>query len=108
MNELPELGVRAHGNLDPRSCIAVAEAAEARLAFRPRCPQTPIYMAAMGDRSLALCGQIGDGLIVSNLCPPGYTARAVGIVEHAAAQASRPSPRVVQYVPCVARPDRHS
>src|SRR5437870_12510899 len=29
MNELPELGVRAQGNLDPRSCIAVAEAAEA-------------------------------------------------------------------------------
>jgi alkanesulfonate monooxygenase SsuD/methylene tetrahydromethanopterin reductase-like flavin-dependent oxidoreductase (luciferase family) len=29
MNELPELGVRAHGDLDPRSCIAIAEAAEA-------------------------------------------------------------------------------
>jgi alkanesulfonate monooxygenase SsuD/methylene tetrahydromethanopterin reductase-like flavin-dependent oxidoreductase (luciferase family) len=63
-------------------------------------------MAAMGDRSLALCGAIADGLIVSNLCPPGHTERAAGIVERAAAQAGRPSPRIVQYVPCVARPDR--
>ena len=222
MNELPKLGVRAHGDLDPRSCIAIAEATEAhgfaslwfaenpfqrglmpaasacavmtrrlriglgivnpytrhpsliamefaaldelaegrarlgigsgigaqiarlglawqplaamhdaihivrtllageevsyrgrvfsvdraKLRFQPASPQTPIYMAAMGDRSLALCGEIADGLIVSNLCPPGYTARAVGIVERAAAAAGRPSPRVVQYVPCVARPDR--
>jgi 5,10-methylenetetrahydromethanopterin reductase len=222
MNQLPELGVRAHGDLDPQSCIAVAEAAEAhgfaslwfaenpfqrglmpaasacavttrrmriglgivnpytrhpsliamefaaldelaagrarlgigagiggqitrlgfawqplaamrdaihivrallageevsyrgrvfsvdraKLRFRPASPRTPIYMAAMGDRSLALCGEVADGLIVSNLCPPGYTERAVEIVERAAAAAGRTSPRVVQYVPCVARPDR--
>ena len=222
MNELPDLGVRAHGDLDPRSCIAIAEAAEthgfaslwfaenpfqrglmpaasacaaatlrlriglgivnpytrhpsliamefaaldelaagrarlglgsgigaqiarlhfawrplaamrdaihivrallageevsyrgrvfsvdrAKLRFRAANPQTPIYMAAMGDRSLALCGEIADGLIVSNLCPLGYTERAVAIIERAAAQAGRSSPGVVQYVPCVARPDR--
>jgi 5,10-methylenetetrahydromethanopterin reductase len=224
MNELPELGVRAHGDLDPRSCIAIAEAAEAhgfaslwfaenpyqrglmpaasacavatrrvriglgivnpytrhpsliamefaaldelaegrarlgigsgigaqiarlgfewrplaamrdaihivrallageevsyrgrafsvdrgKLRFRPHRPQTPIYMAAMGDRSLALCGEIADGLIVSNLCPLGYTERAVAIVARAAAEAGRASPPVVQYVPCVARPDREA
>jgi alkanesulfonate monooxygenase SsuD/methylene tetrahydromethanopterin reductase-like flavin-dependent oxidoreductase (luciferase family) len=78
----------------------------AKLRFRPASRQTPIFMAAMGERSLALCGKIADGLIVSNLCPPGYTQRAVGIVEQTAAQAGRPSLRVVQYVPCVARPDR--
>jgi 5,10-methylenetetrahydromethanopterin reductase len=224
MNQLPELGVRAHGDLDPQSCIAVAEAAEAhgfaslwfaenpfqrglmpaasacavttrrmriglgivnpytrhpsliamefaaldelaagrarlgigagiggqitrlgfawqplaamrdaihivrallvgeevsyrgrvfsvdraKLRFRPASPQTPIYMAAMGDRSLALCGEIADGLIVSNLCPLGYTERAVAIVARAAAEAGRASPPVVQYVPCVARPDREA
>jgi 5,10-methylenetetrahydromethanopterin reductase len=224
MNQLPELGVRAHGDLDPRSCIAIAEAAEAhgfaslwfaenpyqrglmpaasacavatrrvriglgivnpytrhpsliamefaaldelaegrarlgigsgigaqiarlgfewrplaamrdaihivrallageevsyrgrafsvdrgKLRFRPHRPQTPIYMAAMGDRSLALCGEIADGLIVSNLCPLGYTERAVAIVARAAAEAGRASPPVVQYVPCVARPDREA
>ena len=76
------------------------------LAFLPRSPKTPIYIAAMGDRTLRLCGQLADGLIVSNLCPAGYTERAVGIVNAAAADAGRPPPAIVQYVPCAARPDR--
>src|SRR5580700_3396169 len=191
MNELPELGVRAHGDLDPRSCIAVAAAAEAHgfaslwfaenpfqrglmpaasacavttrrlrigvgivnpytrhpsliamefaaldelaagrarlgigsgigaqiarlgFAWRPLAAMRDaihIVRALLAgdavsyrgrvfsvDGSLALCGEIADGLIVSNLCPPGYTERAVGIVERAAAQADRPSPRIVQY-----------
>ena len=79
---------------------------KARLGFRPSRPDAPIYMAAMGDRSLDLCGRLADGLIVSNLCPPRYTERAVGIVRHAAADAGRAAPAVVQYVPCVALPDR--
>jgi 5,10-methylenetetrahydromethanopterin reductase len=79
---------------------------QARLAFRARSPRTPIYMAAMGDRSLRLCGRLADGLIVSNMCPLGYTERAVTIAKAAAAEAGRPPPAVMQYVPCVARPDR--
>jgi 5,10-methylenetetrahydromethanopterin reductase len=67
---------------------------KAKLAFRPRSPQTPIYMAAMGDRSLRLCGQQADGLIVSNMCPPGYTERAVAIANDAAAEAGRPPPAI--------------
>lgn len=78
-----------------------------RLHFQPPRPEMPIYLASMGDRSLALCGRIGDGLIVSNMCPPGYSERAVAIVAEAAASAGRPMPDVVQYVPCVARPDGH-
>ena len=81
---------------------------KARLAFRPRSPQTPVYMAAMGDRSLQLCGRLADGLIVSNMCPPGYTERAVAIIKAAAVAAGRSPPAVVQYVPCVARPDREA
>lgn len=77
-----------------------------KLGFRPSRPEMPIYLASMGDKSLALCGRIGDGLIVSNMCPPGYTKRAVAIVGASTAAAGRPMPRVVQYVPCVARPDR--
>ena len=79
---------------------------ETCLVFRPRSPKTPIYIAAMGDRTLRLCGQLADGLIVSNLCPVGYTERAVAIVNAAAADAGRPPPAIVQYGPCVARPDR--
>jgi 5,10-methylenetetrahydromethanopterin reductase len=76
------------------------------LKFHPPRPQMPIYMAAMGDRSLALCGQIADGLIVSNMCPPGYTQHAVGIVAESAVRSGRKRPEIVQYVPCLARPDR--
>ena len=60
----------------------------------------------MGERSLALCGRIADALIVSNMCPPGYTEHAVGIVEASAERSGRPRPGIVQYVPCVVRPDR--
>lgn len=71
------------------------------LRFRPPRPAMPIYMAAMGDRSLALCGRIADGLIVSNMCPPAYTRRAAGIVREAAQRAGRPMPAVVQDVPAL-------
>src|SRR5882724_11092084 len=76
------------------------------LDFRAQRPNMPIYMAAMGDRSLDLCGRIADGLIVSNMCPPDYTRRAVGIVRNGAAQTGRLPLDIVQYVPCVIRPDR--
>ena len=76
------------------------------LRFKPPRPLMPIYMAAMGERSLALCGRIADGLMVSNMCPPAYTEYAVGIVAASAEQSGRPRPEVVQYVPCVVRPDR--
>ena len=81
---------------------------KARLSFVPPRLNVPIYMAAMGDRSLALCGQLADGLIVSNLCPPRYTERAVALVRQAAAEAGRAAPGVVQYVPCAAMPDREA
>jgi alkanesulfonate monooxygenase SsuD/methylene tetrahydromethanopterin reductase-like flavin-dependent oxidoreductase (luciferase family) len=48
---------------------------------------------------------LADGLIVSNLCPPAYTARAVAIVRESAAVAGRESFDIVQYLPCAARPD---
>jgi 5,10-methylenetetrahydromethanopterin reductase len=63
-------------------------------------------MAAMGEQALRLCGELADGLMVSNMCPPAYTTRAVGLVREAAARAGRPAPReVVQYVPCCVRDD---
>ncbi len=76
------------------------------LGFRPPRPDMPIYLASMGDRSLDLCGRLADGLIVSNMCPPGYTERATGIVQGSAAEAGRAPLAVVQYVLCVVRRDR--
>lgn len=83
----------------------VFTAEEAALGFRALRPDMPIYVAAMGDRSLALCGRLADGLIVSNLCPPAYTEHAVAIANDSAAAAGRPSPIIVQYVPCAVRHD---
>ena len=40
------------------------------------------------------------------MCPPAFTERAVAIVRGAAAAAGRPDPEIVQYVPCMPRPQR--
>ena len=76
-----------------------------RLGFPPRRPNLPIYMAASGERGLAVCGAVADGLIVSNLTPLRASERLVRSVSAAAARAERPPPRIVQYVPCAARAD---
>ncbi len=79
---------------------------KAKLDYRPR-PDIAIFMAARGERSLAVCGELADGLIVSNMCTVGFVAKAVEILHDAARTAGRPRPpQVVQYLPCVARADR--
>ncbi len=77
-----------------------------RLGYMPPRPDMPIFMAARGDMALELCGRIADGLVVSNMCPSGYTARALDIVRRAAVDSGRKAPtNVIQYVPCIAGPD---
>ena len=72
-----------------------------RLEFPLRRPDMPIFMAAMGDRALQLCGELADGLMISNLAPRAFTRRAVEIVARSAAAAGRPAPgETIQYVPC--------
>jgi len=45
--------------------------------------------------------------MISNLCPPDFTAHAAEVLRAAAERAQRQSPAaVVQYVPCAARADR--
>jgi 5,10-methylenetetrahydromethanopterin reductase len=85
---------------------AVLSARGVKLGYVPPRPHMPIFMAARGDKALQLCGRISDGLVVSNMCPPGFTARAVDIVHRAAIDSGRAVPaNVVQYVPCMASPD---
>jgi 5,10-methylenetetrahydromethanopterin reductase len=77
-----------------------------KLDVSPRRADVPIFTAAMGEQALRLCGEIADGVIVSNLVPPAFTRRAVLLIREGAARASRPAPReVVQYVPCAVRDD---
>ena len=73
-----------------------------KLEFPVPRPNMPIYMAATGDQSLRVCGQVADGLMISNMCPPGYTVRALQLLGEGAVKAGRPTPTtVIQYVPCV-------
>jgi 5,10-methylenetetrahydromethanopterin reductase len=77
-----------------------------RLEFPLARAEMPILMAAVGDRALRLCGELADGLMVSNMCPPAFTRRAVGIAERAAVEVGRPRPaEVIQYAPCAIRDD---
>ena len=72
-----------------------------RLEFPLRRPDMPIFMAAMGDHALRLCGELADGLMISNMSPRAFTRRAVEIVARSAAAAGRAAPReTIQYVPC--------
>ncbi len=79
---------------------------------RLECPlrraAVPICMAAMGDQALDLCGRIADGLMISNLSPPAFTRRAVGLVAQGARAAGRSMPaEVVQYVTGAIDDNRH-
>jgi 5,10-methylenetetrahydromethanopterin reductase len=75
----------------------------ARLEFPAR--PLPIYMAAASERALKVCGAVADGCIVSNMTPPLTTRRMGVMVADAAADAGRPTPRIVQYVPCAIAAD---
>lgn len=77
-----------------------------RLELTPRRADVPILTAAMGEQALRLCGEVADGVIISNLAPPAFTRRAVAIICDAATRAGRPAPsQIVQYVPCAVGAD---
>ena len=69
----------------------------AKLSYTPSRPNLPLLMAARGPQALALCGRIADGLMISNMCPPGFAAHAAAI--------ARPA-RLIQYAPCIVGDDR--
>jgi len=85
----------------------VFSARKAKLDFKPRRPELPLFVAARGDQALKLCGELADGLMISNSSPAAFTAHAVATMREAARAAGRSGPfEVLQYVPCAARPDR--
>ena len=51
----------------------VFSAHKVKLEYQPLRPDMPLLMAARGEQALALCGAIADGLMISNMCPPGFT-----------------------------------
>jgi 5,10-methylenetetrahydromethanopterin reductase len=78
-----------------------------KLDYRARA-DIPIFMAARGTNAVKACGEIADGMIVSNMCTASFVAEAVQSLNAAAGAAGRPNPGVVQYMPCVPRPDREA
>ena len=77
-----------------------------KLEYRTRA-DIPIFMAGRGDRSLRACGELGDGLIISNMCTAAFAAGAVTKLQAAARVAGRATPEVVQYVACFPGADRN-
>ena len=77
---------------------------DVKLSYKPLRADVPLLMAARGEQALALCGRIADGLMISNMCPPGFAAScraggrrlargAVRALRRAGRTARRPSPR---------------
>lgn len=61
----------------------------------------PLYMGAMGERTVRTCGEIADGWIVSLLEPVGYVRKAMEWLQEGASQSGRDAAEldVVQYLP---------
>ncbi len=77
-----------------------------KLDYRARA-DIPIFMAARGEQSIKACGELADGMLVSNMCTASFVAKAVSILHGAARGAGRTAtPAVVQYMPCHVHPDR--
>jgi len=80
----------------------VFSADHVKLSYELPRERVPVFFAAMGERMLRLCGETGDGLLISNMCPPSFTGRATGIMADGAKIAGRAPPsEIVKYVPCV-------
>jgi 5,10-methylenetetrahydromethanopterin reductase len=75
-------------------------ACKVKLDFTPRAG-IPIFLAGRGDLTIKLAGEAADGLIISNMCSPGFARRAAELV-HASQRAAGRTDRVkvIQYMPC--------
>ncbi|MEV6948928.1 LLM class flavin-dependent oxidoreductase [Streptomyces sp. NPDC051172] len=88
---LTEKGVDHHG--------AALSAKGVILSGEPR-SAVPVYVAAMGPRAVQLAAELGDGLLISDMCPPNYTRWAVEL-----AATRRTAFDVTQIIPCSVDPD---
>jgi 5,10-methylenetetrahydromethanopterin reductase len=70
---------------------------DVQLCYKPARPILPILMAARGPKALTLSREVADGLMVSNMCPPGFAAWASAVAQ---------PKRLVQYAPCAVAADR--
>jgi 5,10-methylenetetrahydromethanopterin reductase len=72
----------------------------AKLDYKPR-GGIPILVGGRGDVTVKLAGELADGLIISNMCSPGFTRQASDRLESSRVAAGRTGKlEVVQYLPC--------
>jgi len=84
----------------------VYSAEKVRLEFPLWRDRVPVHVAAMGENMLRVCGELGDGLLIGNMCPPSFTATAMERMREGAARAARPPPtQITKYVPCAVAAD---
>lgn len=55
----------------------------------PPVGRVPLYTGVLGDKGIALTGELADGLVVSVLAPPEYVAATRAKLDRAAAEAGR-------------------
>ncbi|HEY7218823.1 MAG TPA: LLM class flavin-dependent oxidoreductase [Candidatus Binatia bacterium] len=60
----------------------------AKMGFMPSAP-IPMYVTAVRTRMLQLGGEIGDGVLLSGGCAPGYIQRCVGEIERGAHKSAK-------------------
>jgi 5,10-methylenetetrahydromethanopterin reductase len=85
---------------------AVFSVTDVKLGYKPLRRDIPLIMAARGDKALELAGEVADGVILANMCPPGFTRYAMNLIRQGHRKANRSGVMpVVQYVSCIARPD---
>jgi 5,10-methylenetetrahydromethanopterin reductase len=60
----------------------------AKMGFVPLAP-IPMYITAVRSRMLQLAGEIGDGVLLSGGCSPGYIAQCVREIEKGATKAGK-------------------
>lgn len=64
----------------------------------PPAEPVPVYLGVLGDKGIALAGEMADGMVVSVLATPEYVAATRQKLDKAAASAGREKPELVVLV----------
>lgn len=86
----------------------IVRLADVRLGWTPPRSRVPLYIPAISRTGLRLAGQIGDGVVLTSVSSPEYSANAIQIVRQAADSAGRDwrEFEVAQLINCSIEDDR--
>jgi 5,10-methylenetetrahydromethanopterin reductase len=76
-----------------------------KLEFPPR-RAIPVFLAGRGTLMVKLCGEMADGLLISNMCSVGFAGKATQLMQASRRAAGRSgSGEAIQYMPCAVHRD---